>query len=105
MTRSQMPSASEIPFATTNPQQVGNRRLFQLLAGGGYALTLLDDGVRVEVRHLRRERHQLHGEVDVLCEWAGVRTFNGSLSCADLNLSSQSARDARGKYCARQGEE
>jgi hypothetical protein len=94
-----MPSASEIPFAT-NPQQVGNRRLFQPLPGGGYALTLLDDGVRIEIRHLRRERHQLHGEVDVQCEWAGARTFEGSLSCADLNLSSQSARDARGKYCA-----
>ena len=82
--------------------QIGNRHLFQRLAGGGYGLSLIDDGVLVEVRHLRRERHQMFGEVNVICEWAVARTFQDtkSISCADLNLSSQSAREARGKYCA-----
>jgi hypothetical protein len=91
--------ASDIPFANS-PNPIGTRKVFDALPGGGYGLTFLDEGVRIEVRHLRRERHQLHGEIDVQCEWAGARTFNGSLSCADLNLSSQSARDARAKYCA-----
>ena len=81
-------------------EPIGNRRNFTDLPGGGYALTFIDEGVRVEVRHLRRERHQLFGEIDVQCDWAGARSFEGSLSCADLNLSSQTARDARGKYCA-----
>jgi hypothetical protein len=84
-------------------EPIGNRRHFQKLKDDdGYGYTLIDEGVRVEVRHLRREHHQLIGEVDVLCEWAGAHTHNGtgSLSCADLNLSSQAARTARAKYCA-----
>jgi hypothetical protein len=82
-------------------EPIGNRRHFQKISGG-YGYTLIDEAVRVEVRQLRRERHQLIGEMDVLCEWAGAHTHNGagSLSCADLNLSSQAARTARAKYCA-----
>jgi hypothetical protein len=81
-------------------EPIGNRRAFERLPGGGYRLTLIDDAVCVEVRHLRRERHQLIGEMNVRCEWAGASVYNGSLSCADMNLSSQSAREGRGKYCA-----
>lgn len=82
-------------------EPIGNRKLFQRLTGG-YGLTLVDEGVRVEVRYLRREHGTLVGEMDVLCEWAGASTYlgEGSLSCADLNLSSQTARNGRGKYCA-----
>ena len=76
-------------------------RIFVRLPGDGYALTLLDAGVRIEIRHLRRERQQLYGEVDVQCEWAGARTHgeNRSLYCADFNLSSQPARFSCAKYC------
>jgi hypothetical protein len=49
---------------------------------------------------LRRASGQLYAEVDVQCSWAGVRRHNDSISCADLNLSSQSARKALAKYCA-----
>ncbi len=79
---------------------IGNRRAFDRLPGGGYAYTMIDDAVRVEVRHLRREFRQLHAEVSVLCDWAGASRHNGSLSCADLNLSSQTARKTLAKYCA-----
>jgi hypothetical protein len=79
---------------------IGDRRQFDRLPGGGYAYTLLDDAVRVEVRHLRRDHHQLHGECDVLCDWSGVLRYHSSLSRADLNLSSQSARKALAKHCA-----
>jgi hypothetical protein len=80
-----------------------NDRVFVRLPGDGYALTSADEGVRVELRHLRREHHQLHAEVDVQCEWAGARRIPGSLtvSCADLNLSSQHARTGRAEYCAK----
>ncbi len=81
-------------------EPIGNRRVFDRLPGGGYAYTLIDDAVRVEVRHLRREFRQLHAEVDVLCDWCGAARHNGSLSRADLNLSSQTARRALAKYCA-----
>lgn len=92
---SPMPAVSEI-FGATVP----TRTSFDRLPGGGYAFTLLDDNVRIELRHLRRDSRQLHAEVDVQCDWAGVKRHNKSLSCADLNLSSQTARKSLAKYCA-----
>jgi hypothetical protein len=79
---------------------IGDRRHFERLPGGGYAYSLLDEAVRIEVRYLRREHGQLHAEVDVRCEWAGAKTHNGSVSCADLNCSSQTARKTLAQYCA-----
>jgi hypothetical protein len=79
---------------------VGDRRQLDRLPGGGYAYTLIDDAVRVEVRYLRREHHQLHAEVDVLCDWAGAQKYEGSLSRGDLNLSSQTARKTLAKHCS-----
>jgi hypothetical protein len=38
--------------------------------------------------------------VDVQCEWAGVLSHGKTLSCADLNLSSQTARKTLAKHCA-----
>jgi hypothetical protein len=74
---------------------------FTNLPGGGYVLELGDDAVRIELRHLRRQWHHLHGEIDVRCEWAGARTFLGSLVCTtDVDLSSQSSRRGIAKHCA-----
>jgi hypothetical protein len=70
------------------------------LAGGGYCYALADDMVRIEARYLRREGHQLHAELDVKCEWAGVSRHGDTLSCGDLNLSSQSQRKTLAKHCA-----
>jgi len=83
-------------YAVSEP--IGSRRQFERLPGGGYAYVFTDDAVRIELRYLRRD----HGvaEVDVLCSWAGAGHHDGHLSCADLNLSSQSARKALAKYCA-----
>jgi hypothetical protein len=61
---------------------------------------MVDDAVRIEVRYVRREFRQLHAEVDVLCDWAEVKRHAGSLSRADLNLSSQAARKTLAKHCA-----
>jgi hypothetical protein len=77
-------------------------RVFVRLAGGGYALTSLRDGVRIEVRHLRRERHQLHGEVEVSS--TAKRIDGATISCQDLNLSSQTAVNARAEYCAKRAQ-
>jgi hypothetical protein len=79
---------------------IGNRKTFEQLPGGGYVYTLLDEPLRIEMRYLRREFRQLHAEVDVRCEWAGVTTYKGSLACSDVNLSNQPARRAFAHYCA-----
>ena len=81
------------------------RTTFDRLPGGGYAYTLIDDAVRIEVRYLRRDHGQLHAEVDVQCDWAGARRHEGSLSCADLNLSSQPARKSLAKYCGERAQD
>jgi hypothetical protein len=73
---------------------------FKKLPGGGYVLELPDDAVRLELRHLRRQWHHLHCEIDVRCEWAGARTFLGSLVCTtDVDLSSQASRKGIAKHC------
>jgi hypothetical protein len=82
------------------PALAGSRAHLEALPGGGYAYDLIDEGVRIELRYLRRERGQLHGEVDVQCTWAGVANHRGSLTCADQNLSSQPARRTLAKHCA-----
>jgi len=88
--------------------RIGNRKSFGPLPGGGYLLDLIDEGVRVELRHVRRDSwHQVHAEVDVSCDWAGALRPDDktkSISCADLNLSSQERREGRGKYCARRAQ-
>lgn len=76
------------------------RRVFAPLSGeDGYSLTWKEKAVRLEARHLRRDRHELIAEVAALCDWAGARTFRGSLVTADLNLSSAAARKTRAKDC------
>ena len=80
---------------------IGDRRSLESLPGGGYAYVFLDDAIRIEARYLRRDHgHQLHAEIDVQCDWAGVQRHGASLSCADLNLSSQTARKSLAKHCA-----
>jgi hypothetical protein len=79
----------------------GDRRVFDRLPGGGYAYTLIDDGIRIEVRYVRRQFHQVYGEVDVLCDWASAQSYEGSISRSDLNLSSQKARRELADHCKR----
>src|SRR5262245_17017607 len=58
--------ASESTRSPSQSSETGDpRKIFQRLSGGGYGLTFLDKDVCIEVRHLRRERHQLYGEVNV----------------------------------------
>jgi hypothetical protein len=78
---------------------VGNRTAFERLPGGGYAYVLLDEGVRIELRHVRRDWRQLHAEVDVQCNWAGAARHRASIHSADVNLSKQSDRRALATYC------
>ena len=53
-----------------------------------------------EVDRLRREHHELVGELCVRSDLPGARTFDRNLSIADFNLSSARARSDRAKLLA-----
>jgi hypothetical protein len=54
-------------------------------------------GVIFEADRLRRDRHELIGELTVRCDLPGVRSINGCLSVGDFNFSSVRARQERAK--------
>jgi hypothetical protein len=66
--------------------------------GDAYVLRLPDLGIAFHVDRVRRDRHELVGELAVECGMAGARTVGGSLSVADFNLSSLTARVQRGLH-------
>jgi hypothetical protein len=71
---------------------------FHVLRDGRYRLTLPSFGVTFEIDRLRRDRHELVGELCVRCELPGARTINGILSVADFNVSSARARTERARF-------
>lgn len=73
---------------------------FQAVDEGRYRLDVLTAGVTLELDYLRREGHQLKGELLVRCELPGALTFDGVLSASDINLSSTRARQMQAKYLA-----
>jgi len=66
----------------------------------GHRLTIPDIGTVFEVERLRRERHELIGELTVRCSLPGARVVNGILSTGDFNFSSVRARQDRAKLLA-----
>lgn len=75
-------------------------REFKAIGDDRYRLTIPDVAVTLEIDRLRREHHELIGELSARCELPGARTFDGTLSIADLNLSSARARTDRAKLLA-----
>ncbi|MBN1458482.1 MAG: hypothetical protein JXA57_03035 [Armatimonadetes bacterium] len=75
-------------------------RHFKAFGEDRYRLALPKLGVMFEVDGLRYERHDLIGELSVRCDLPGVRTVDGTLTMANLNLSSVRARNEHGRYCA-----
>lgn len=73
-------------------------RDFRRVDEGHYRLTLDPLGIEFSVDRLRRKSDELIGELTVRCGLAGARTFDGVLSVADFNLSSQRARQERARY-------
>jgi hypothetical protein len=73
------------------------KRDFRAVGEDRYRLTLPDIGSVLEIDRLRRDHHELIGELLVKCELPGARTVDGTLSIADLNLSSARARQDRAK--------
>ena len=78
----------------------GREREFSQVGDGHYRLGVLSLGIMFDVERLRRERHELFGELSVACDLAGAKTVDGILSVADWNLSSADARWKRAKHLA-----
>ncbi len=79
------------------PPLAAMKRDFQAFGEDRYRMSLPDVGVVIEIDRLRREHHELWGELAARCELSGARTVGGSLSIADLNVSSARARQERAK--------
>lgn len=66
--------------------------LFRALTEGSYRATDTAHGIEFTVDRLRRERHELVGELAVSCGILGTKAFDGVLSIGTINLSSVRAR-------------
>jgi hypothetical protein len=88
------------PAKPTAKQQGDCPREFEAIAEDRYRLSLNSIGVTFEIDRLRRDRHELIGELSVKCDLPGARTFDGALSTADFNLSSARSRTDRAKLLA-----
>jgi hypothetical protein len=85
---------------TAAPPALSTRGAFRQVDEVGYLLEFAALGLRYEVSRLRRERHELHGELSVVCDFVGARTVDGMLSVGTFNLSSPPARATRAKDLA-----
>jgi AAA domain len=72
---------------------------FRSLRGtDGYLLEEQALGTEIRVERLRRDRHELLGELTVTCRLPGAQSvLNGTLHAADFNLSSARARVERAR--------
>jgi hypothetical protein len=66
----------------------------------GFWLADADRGVEYRVDRLRRDRHELVGELAVSCDLAGARVVDGVLSFGTFNFSSPRARQEHAKRLA-----
>ena len=74
---------------------------FEETSEGRYRLSFATLGVTFEVAHLRRERQRdLHGELKVRTTMLGARCVGDLLSSANLNFSSQQARQKLSTFLA-----
>jgi hypothetical protein len=82
------------------PPLAAMTRDFHAFGEDRYCMAIPNIGVTLEVDRLRRESHELIGELSVRCALPGARTVDGCLLTADFNLSSLRARQDRAKHLA-----
>lgn len=90
---------SEDPKADPHPDDWGPRT-FESIGFNAYRLSLPQSALTFDLTRLRRDRHELIGELTVRCQFAGAKTFGGILSAGDFNISSVAARTTRAKLLA-----
>jgi hypothetical protein len=84
-----------------SPALAALARDFRTLGEDRYRLDVPEVAVSIEIDRLRRERHELIGELSVSCGMPGALTVDGAnLSIADFNVSSSRARLDRAKFLA-----
>lgn len=75
-------------------------RTFAVTADGKYTLTVASIGIALTVDRLRRERHELIGELTATCPLPGAQTVAGTLLVGTFNLSSLTTRRTTAKLLA-----
>lgn len=81
--------------------RAGLTRDFRVVHDGRYTLAFREIGIAFDIDRLRRDRHELIGELTVRSTLPGSRTVASDvLSCADFNLSSARARLDRARLLA-----
>ena len=77
---------------------------FEIVSPGRYRFLLPRCALVIEIDRLRRERHELIGELSVVSRLPGIKAVGGALSIADLNVSSARARQDRAKLLAQRSQ-
>lgn len=89
------------PDETRPPPPVSIVQDFQRTAEGRYTWAMVPPGIQFELDRVRRDHHELYGELTVKCDLAGVtRTQGGAVLTGEFNLSSVRARQERAKVLA-----
>lgn len=73
---------------------------FEMAGPNRYVMKVAKYGVTFDLDRVRRERHELWGELIVRCDLKGAKTINGVLAASDFNMSGQTSRSMRAKYFA-----
>lgn len=69
--------------------------------GRGYILRLVEVPIMFEFQHVRRERGDLFGQLRVISDLSGTRSYNGAIGApGTFNLSSPTARKSRAALLA-----
>jgi hypothetical protein len=87
-------TAAEVDGFTEKPVHA---RTLEVRGEDSYRLHMPSLGITLDVDRVRRERNQLLGELTVRLDWFEAPTFDGTLSSAEINLSSARARQDRAK--------
>ncbi len=74
--------------------------IFTHISERRYVMDVSSLGITFDLGRLRRERHELMGELVVRCTLRGARTIEGVLSAADFNVSGLQSRRTRAAFLA-----
>lgn len=85
----------ELTKSLIRRQQNGGDHSFKQISEGRFQLEIPEAGAVFEADRLRREHHELTGELSIRINLPGARTYDGNLSIADFNFSSARARKER----------
>ncbi len=70
------------------------------MSGDHFTFTIPGLDIEFDANRLRREHHELHGELTVKCGLPSAQTVNGNLNTSDFNFSSLRSRSERAKLLA-----